>query len=135
MNIDPVALVLGATLGSGAAVALAYVLMVGLFNSSASPTGGALTDASHAVLGVSIGLGAAGFIGSAGARRGSRVSTGVLAGIVGHLAIVAPVFAFTTEDSSRLDSYLVALLFLVAFLVPIGLGTLLGVVLRRCGNG
>jgi hypothetical protein len=122
------ATVLGAFVGAGSALLLAWLLPRILFDSHASPTSGSLSDGTHAVLGAAIGLFIGSLCASVAANARNAFQAGLAAGVLAYVVGVLPVGAATTEGSFA-GNVGIGMILLLPLLAPVALGALSGVAL------
>jgi hypothetical protein len=111
-----------AALGVGLATAL---LLLSRANTgpNVGPTAATLDDAFSTIFGAALGLFVGTGLTACFARRGSRVATGILAGLIAYAAVLVPIIVLTgPSDVSAAES----LGFALVLGVPLGLAAIVG---------
>jgi hypothetical protein len=113
---------LSAALSVGLATAFLYISRTNT-GPDVGPTAATLDDAFSTLFGAVLGLLVGSGLTACFARRGPRITTGILAGVLAYAAVLIPVFVATRpSDVSAGESFGFALV----LGVPLGLGVLIG---------
>jgi hypothetical protein len=114
---------------AGLGVALAYAFLRHAESTpEVGPTAASLNEAFSALFGAGIGLALGSALCAISVRRGSRLISGLTAGLIAYVVALAPVFIFTgPSDASRGEMIAIA-----AYLIlPLGAFALIGAALGR----
>jgi hypothetical protein len=120
-----IATAVAAGLGVGLAVAF---LRYAQSTPDVGPTSATLEDAYSSLYGAAIGLALGGALGALSVRRGSRVLSGLLVGLLAYVVVLAPVFVSTDDVSLDEDLSLSGLVFLAFLAVPLAASALVGAI-------
>jgi|SRR5436190_21856073 len=115
--------VIAAALGLGLAVAF---LRHAQSAAHVGPTSATLDEAFSLLVGAALGLALGGALGALSVRRGSRVLSGVLVGMLAYVFVLAPVFVSTDDVSLDEDLNLGGLAFLALLALPLGASAFVG---------
>jgi hypothetical protein len=137
-------LIVGGGLISGAvALGAALLLSSSLDSRSAGPTAAALDDAFSLLYGAAVGLAVGSAVVALAARAGPRIATGLMAGLLGYAAVLAPVLVATRpSDVSTTESIATAAFAAIVVTPAILLGAVVGAAIAsrrrrsfKCGTG
>jgi uncharacterized membrane protein YfcA len=92
------------------------------------PTSATLDDAFSILFGAAVGLALGGVLGALLVRRGSRVLSGVLVGLLAYTFVLAPVLVATDDISLAEDLNASGLAFLALLAMPLGASAALGAI-------
>jgi hypothetical protein len=92
------------------------------------PTSATLDDAFSILFGAALGLALDGVLGALLIRRGSRVLSGVLVGLLAYTFVLAPVSVATDDISLAEDLSAGGLAFLALLAIPLGASAALGAI-------
>ena len=130
MNLDRldlprigIATIVAAGLGVGLAVAF---LRHAQSKPDVGPTAATLDEASSILFGAGIGLALGGAVGALSVRRGSPVLSGLIAGLLAYVVVLAPVGVYKDDVSLDEDLSLGGLAFLAFLAIPLGAFALVG---------
>jgi len=120
-----VATVVTAAIGLGLAAAF---LQHSRSTPHVGPTSATLDDAFSILFGAAVGLALGGVLGALLVRRGSRVLSGVLVGLLAYTFVLAPVLVATDDISLAEDLNASGLAFLALLALPLGASAALGAI-------
>jgi hypothetical protein len=92
------------------------------------PTSATLDDAFSILFGAAVGLALGGVLGALLVRRGSRVLSGVLVGLLAYTFVLAPVLVATDDISLAEDLNASGLAFLALLAMPLGASAAVGAI-------
>jgi hypothetical protein len=118
-----IASVVAAALALGLAVAF---LRHAQSTADVGPTSATLDEAFSTLLGAILGLALGGVLGALSVRRGSRLVSGLLVGLLAYIFVLGPVFVSTDDVSLDEDLGFGGLAFLALVAVPLGASALIG---------
>ena len=90
------------------------------------PTSATLDEAFSSLVGAAIGLALGGVLGALSVRRGSRVLSGLLVGLLAYVFVLAPVFVSTDGVSLDEDLSIGGFAFLALLALPLGASAFVG---------
>jgi uncharacterized membrane protein YfcA len=120
-----VATVVTAAIGLGLAAAF---LQHSRSTPHVGPTSATLDDAFSILFGAAVGLALGGVLGALLVRRGSRVLSGVLVGLLAYTFVFAPVLVATDDISLAEDLNASGLAFLALLAMPLGASAAVGAI-------
>lgn len=131
-NVDEQKLAVGAICATVASLGLG-LLLAGYAerNEESGATADVLEQAFYFLLGAGAGLLVGSAVAAALARTGSRILTGVLAGLLAYAAILAPIYVLTSpEGVTTSEAFVTTLLLLIPASAFTVLGSLIGRLVR-----
>lgn len=126
-RIDAPLIVVGGLISGALGLGAALLLRSSVDTRSAGPTAAALNDAFSLLYGAALGLALGSAVVALAARAGPRVVTGLTAGLLGYVTVLAPVLVATrSSDVSRSESISTAAFAAILVTPAILLGAVLG---------
>jgi hypothetical protein len=139
-RLDAPLLVVGGLISGALGLGAALLLRSSVDTRSAGPTAAALNDAFSLLYGAAAGLAVGTAVVAFAARAGRKIVTGLLSGLLGYAAVVAPVLIATRPSDVSTSESISTAAFAVILVTPvILLGAVVGGALasrrrRRCAR-
>ena len=130
LDLSRIAMAAGVAGGLGVGLAVAFVRQA-QGTRHVGPTSATLDEAFSAFFGASVGIAVGSALCALSVRRGSRIASGLLAGLAAFVFVLVPAFISTDDVNLGEDLSRGSLAFLALLLLPVGVFALLGASVGR----